>query len=72
MQGYESRLPTDVVNHYVHSRVAYRQPLSLERAILAIRTVLPDCGLSDPKLVRMLQSAAAKYHLEVEGSKIRS
>lgn len=65
MMGFDNRLPSDVVNHYVHSRVAYSQPLSIERALLAIRTVLPNCELSDPKLIRMLESAAAKYRLDV-------
>lgn len=68
--GLDSRLPSDVVNHYVHSRLSYRQPLSIERALLAIRTVLPNCELSDPKLIRMLEVAAAKYRIEIDG-KIR-
>lgn len=65
MLGLDSRLPSDVVNHYVHSRLAYRQPLSIDRALLAIRTVLPNCELSDPKLIRMLEAAAAKYRIEI-------
>ncbi|MCO5062906.1 MAG: hypothetical protein M9924_00665 [Rhizobiaceae bacterium] len=66
MLGFDQRLPSDVVNHYVHSRLAYSQPLSIDRALLAIRTVLPNCDLSDPKLIRMLEAAAAKHHIEVE------
>ncbi|MGC4024841.1 MAG: hypothetical protein QM744_06635 [Mesorhizobium sp.] len=67
LQGLDGRLPSDVVNHYVHSRLSYRQPLSIDRALLAIRTVLPNCELSDPKLIRMLEAAAAKYRIEIDG-----
>lgn len=64
--GLDGRLPSDVVNHYVHSRLSYSQPLSIDRALLAIRTVLPNCELSDPKLIRMLEAAAAKYRIKID------
>jgi hypothetical protein len=49
-----------VVEMYVQSRVRAGRPVSTTEAVLAIRTVLPDCELDDQELANLIAASAVK------------
>lgn len=48
-----------VAEQYVDSRKTTTSPISIRNALLALRTVMPDCGLSDGELIDLVAELAA-------------
>lgn len=53
-----SRSVDQLVTHYVERRSGQARPISLAQAVTAIRTVMPDCPVSDRRLADELARAA--------------
>lgn len=48
-----------VAEQYVDSRKTTDSPISMRHALLALRTVMPDCDLSDRELIDLVAELAA-------------
>ncbi|MGO4838000.1 hypothetical protein AB4144_37720 [Rhizobiaceae sp. 2RAB30] len=57
---FKERAVTNVVEQYVESRKNPALPISTSYALLAIRTVLPRCELSDRELADMVAASAIR------------
>lgn len=59
------RSPLSVARAYVESRRYDLKPISAARAMLAIRTLLVDCSLSDGELLDLVSRFAAHHGLSI-------
>jgi hypothetical protein len=57
---FGERAVVSVVDQYVESRRNAEWPISTSYALLAIRTVLPRCDLSDRELANLVAASAIK------------
>lgn len=57
---FQERTVGHVVDQYVESRRNPEWPISTGYALRAIRTVLPDCGLSDRQLAELVAASAIR------------
>lgn len=57
---FQERSISHVVDQYVESRRNPEWPISTGSALVAIRTVLPNCGLSDQQLAEMVAASAIR------------
>lgn len=55
-----------IAEQYVDSRKSMASPISMRHALLALRTAMPDCGLSDRELIDLVAELAV-----VRGRSIR-
>jgi hypothetical protein len=53
-----SRTVPSVIDHYLDRRRAAKMPLSVRDALVAVRTVMPDCAMTDRELADRFASAA--------------
>ena len=49
-----------IIDHYVETRGASAVPISTSRATRAIRTVLPQCEMTDRQLADMIAASAIR------------
>ena len=47
-----------VARQYVDSRKTTVSPISMRHALLTLKTVMPDCGLSDQELIDLVAEVA--------------
>lgn len=50
-----------LILHYVEKRQRQTWPLSMAQAVVAIRTVMPDCPMSDRALAEQVASRAIEH-----------
>lgn len=56
-----SSRPTDlVIDHYVDTRRGYDRPISTSQAVVAIRSALPGCLLTDRELSDLVAASAIR------------
>jgi hypothetical protein len=55
-----------IIGHYVETRRTRMQPLSLAKAVKAVRKVQPHCSLSDRALGDLIAMAALQHGLCIE------
>lgn len=58
--GYQERTVDQVIEQYVDSRTKSTWPISTSYALLAVRTVLPRCELSDRELADLIVASAIR------------
>ena len=49
----------EIVKQYLDNRKSTASPISMRHALLALRTAMPDCGLSDRELMDLVAELAA-------------
>ncbi|MEO9337993.1 hypothetical protein ABFT80_11170 [Mesorhizobium sp. SB112] len=59
-RAFSPKSATQVVDHYIETRRRADLPISTGQAVVAIRTVMPNCGLSDRELVNLIAASAIR------------
>lgn len=62
--SFAERALSQLVQHYVDTRRAI-EPVSTRHALVALRTILPNCTLTDRELADLVAAAAIRRRLNI-------